>query len=614
MTHSQAEAEINNFRMHKKGSIESSINELLNFVSKDVIDIETDKVYKSLLCDDDPSSEDLHIVPSKIVQRQPNCSKEVSTDDSSNLDVLGCSDLDIELSSDLQETSNNAYTIDSTPSSTHMTFNIDSSEDSSDSITETDSNQNTPDRSTLNHFFSFDSKSQPEHPLMNQKYLHPSQSHFKRYKRKPRNSTPASSLPPSVGSNPRESMISQGLKWYKDSISRSFIKLPKLTRDNRKLISPGLKELFKDEIIPLIDKYAPYNWTDIDEDTRWHIFEGAFEESMHRIRVHIANKLDIDPKWIYPKTFKKSWINKDQRSLANLQFNVRNLNKLTADVERLNDEEDDIPFSELQQIQNRVTNCLSFIPEETRSNIFGTTDIHQILNLLSNVDSKAKEFGQWLELKIKELTKEEMSIKSKRILQSRLRECYSDNAKKTLNNFILSKESPECNIDEEKLHDFFANSFRKEEIDFVPDMDGIFALHNCFSEESQKAFLEHISNKTLISDVIKSRKFESAAGPDGIDYSIFKLVPDEAADFIVNLSKICIDQGKVPYNWKKSIMRLIYKKDDPMQPCNWRPISISNALYRIISCSWARAINLMNTNLHIFSKPTWIHCRHQRMR
>lgn len=36
-------------------------------------------------------------------------------------------------------------------------------------------------------------------------------------------------------------------------------------------------------------------------------------------------------------------------------------------------------------------------------------------------------------------------------------------------------------------------------------------------------------------------------------------------------------------------------------PENWRPISISNALYRIISCVWARSINYFNNSIHIFS-------------
>ena len=49
-------------------------------------------------------------------------------------------------------------------------------------------------------------------------------------------------------------------------------------------------------------------------------------------------------------------------------------------------------------------------------------------------------------------------------------------------------------------------------------------------------------------------------------------------------------------------MRLIYKKGDVNDPSNWRPISISNSIYRIFSCTWARAINAFNGRVNIFSR------------
>lgn len=384
--------------------------------------------------------------------------------------------------------------------------------------------------------------------------------------------------------------------------SRLFVKLPKLSRDNRKLITPGLKDLFANELVPIIEQYSPEKWFDVEEDIRWHIFEGAFEECLHRIRLHIANKLNWDPKRMYSAKLKKKWINKDQQTIANIQLNIKSLNRLASDISRIAQLSEELSdCEEIYRTESRILNNLLLIPDDIRFNLFGTNNAHDILDAIIEIEEKADNFGDWLENKVKELVKDEMSLKNKSILAKRLRESYSDNAKKTLNNFIFNKETPECNIDENTLHEYFANSFRKEAMSFVPDLNGIFALNESFNDDSRQNFMDLITSKDLVNEVIKSRKYESAAGPDGIDYSVFKLIPNEASDFVICLMKACLHSGRVPHNWKKSVMRLIYKKNDPMDPGNWRPISISNSIYRIISCTWAKAINVINSNISIFS-------------
>lgn len=59
---------------------------------------------------------------------------------------------------------------------------------------------------------------------------------------------------------------------------------------NKKMISPGLKKLFKDEIIPLIKKYATYNWTDIDEDgtSLKELLKNPFTESEYTSPIRLV--------------------------------------------------------------------------------------------------------------------------------------------------------------------------------------------------------------------------------------------------------------------------------------------------------------------------------------
>ena len=242
------------------------------------------------------------------------------------------------------------------------------------------------------------------------------------------------------------------------------------------------------------------------------------------------------------------------------------------------------------------------IADDDKMRFFGTTDAIAILEEVRNKNDNAIQCAQWLESTIGELIKDEMNLKNANQHTDRIREAYSENPKKTLNNFILCKANPECGIKEDILYDFFARSFYREDDEFFPeDEDGLFALNNCFSDEDRNEFMDLISNKELIENVIESRKYESAAGPDALDYSIYKLAKSKAAEFIQLIIKTTNACRRVPQNWKCSIMRLIYKKGDPSLPENWRPISISNSLYRIVSCVWARAINSFNIRNQIFS-------------
>lgn len=172
--------------------------------------------------------------------------------------------------------------------------------------------------------------------------------------------------------------------------------------------------------------------------------------------------------------------------------------------------------------------------------------------IINNNNQCSKKFGEWIETTINELIKKEMGIKAANQQAERIRNSYSDNPKRTLNNFILSKENPECLIDQNILYDYFSSSLQQGTDVFMPDdQDGIFSLNNCFSEVDKSNFMLSVLDKKLIDEVISSRKFDSAAGPYGIDYSIYKLAKHESVNMIHLLLRILIKAGRVPKSWKR---------------------------------------------------------------
>ena len=77
----------------------------------------------------------------------------------------------------------------------------------------------------------------------------------------------------------------------------------------RNSISSGLKNLFDNELIPIIERYNLHNCPELEEETKWRMFEGAIEEVLHRIRLYIAVKLNRDPEKMYLSKPHKLWIN-----------------------------------------------------------------------------------------------------------------------------------------------------------------------------------------------------------------------------------------------------------------------------------------------------------------
>jgi hypothetical protein len=104
-----------------------------------------------------------------------------------------------------------------------------------------------------------------------------------------------------------------------------------------------------------------------------------------------------------------------------------------------------------------------------------------------------------------------------------------------------------------------------------------------------------------IAAVINSRQDLSACGVDGVSSRIIKSAKEEAVKFVRPLTEACMRSGKVPSSSKEARIILLYKKGERDQIHNWRPISITNCIYRIFTCLMARSWQAINSKVHLFS-------------
>jgi hypothetical protein len=73
------------------------------------------------------------------------------------------------------------------------------------------------------------------------------------------------------------------------------INIPKLNKEQMREIKTGLEDLLKYEINPPMTEFQP----DPGDWDGWCAFEGAYEESMHKIRIHILQALNRDTRKLY---------------------------------------------------------------------------------------------------------------------------------------------------------------------------------------------------------------------------------------------------------------------------------------------------------------------------
>ena len=85
-----------------------------------------------------------------------------------------------------------------------------------------------------------------------------------------------------------------------------------------------------------------------------------------------------------------------------------------------------------------------------------------------------------------------------------------------------------------------------------------------------------------VDKIISSLSSSSAFGLDQIDTSIIKLIKAEILPAVTHVINLSISTRKFPTAWKKSKVVPLHKKEDPLNPKNYRPVAIVPILSKIL--------------------------------
>ena len=98
--------------------------------------------------------------------------------------------------------------------------------------------------------------------------------------------------------------------------------------------------------------------------------------------------------------------------------------------------------------------------------------------------------------------------------------------------------------------------------------------------------------------LLSHAKPHTAPGFDETSLYLFSICPPDIQTYIYNLCSLLITDH-FHFHWLKAKIFLLYKKVDPHNPINYRPIALLNTLYRILASYGAHTLTYYATTYHL---------------
>ena len=89
--------------------------------------------------------------------------------------------------------------------------------------------------------------------------------------------------------------------------------------------------------------------------------------------------------------------------------------------------------------------------------------------------------------------------------------------------------------------------------------------------------------RKLISHAVCGLSQGKTPGSDGLPLEFYVKFWDQLCPILLQLYNFSFDQGSLSSSMQESVTGLIFRKDDPKHLKNWRPISLLNVDYKILS-------------------------------
>ncbi|CDJ31419.1 uncharacterized protein EMH_0066670 [Eimeria mitis] len=177
-------------------------------------------------------------------------------------------------------------------------------------------------------------------------------------------------------------------------------------------------------------------------------------------------------------------------------------------------------------------------------------------------------------------------------LAQQLQTLYQTDRRKCVEQILADKYHPrsqDCPIPLTGLETYFMHQHSEQSIDtqcqvanelldpLAAAPEGAKRIDLYFTEEGARAQL-------------RKGNLMSAAGPDGIGFSVYKRFEGVLVPAMTAIYNACSQHRKVPVKWKQGVTVLIPKGGDRTRVKNWRPINLQDCTYKLYAAMWASRV------------------------
>ena len=134
----------------------------------------------------------------------------------------------------------------------------------------------------------------------------------------------------------------------------------------------------------------------------------------------------------------------------------------------------------------------------------------------------------------------------------------------------------------EIVHDYYTDLYKSEGIDMRQANENINHIVDTLTEEEADELDKYISEKE-IETALKQMKNNKSPGDDGLTKEFYAHFYLELKDDLTEVLNTIILRQELPKSQRNALIRLLYKKNDHRMLKNWRPVSLLNVDYKILS-------------------------------
>ena len=141
---------------------------------------------------------------------------------------------------------------------------------------------------------------------------------------------------------------------------------------------------------------------------------------------------------------------------------------------------------------------------------------------------------------------------------------------------LIDKNGKKATTDKEKantLNNFFCSVFTKENTEDIP---------NCDPKDVKSELTDMSITKDTVLKKLKQLDPTKSPGPDGFHSRVLKELADELAEPLAMIFNKSLEEGSLPDEWKDANVSPIFKKGEKSNPGNYRPISLTSIVCKVM--------------------------------